>query len=359
MKRNSKRVTIRDVASKAGVSVTTVSRVLNGKDDISEETSTKVQAIVRELGYASSLAARGMRSHRTNVVGLIMPDVAGYYGQEIMRGVNQAIAKLDKHLIVYTSGRMDKENVAQHERSYVALLNGSITDGVIVVTPTATQFSTHAPLVIIDPNNETPDYPAILATNREGALAAMNYLTGLGHRRIGYITGRMELVSSNQRLQGYKDGLAAAGIPLNEDLIEIGDFSTEMAVICARRLFSLPERPTAVFASNDMSAIGVYQAAREIGLQIPADLSVIGFDNLHEAAYLNPPLTTIDQFVEKMGTLATEMLVKLVKGESLPINPAEERNLYKIPTQLVIRDSCKSVLAHSPDEPSSTYLVTR
>jgi LacI family transcriptional regulator len=359
MKRNPKAVTIRDVASKAGVSVTTVSRVLNGKDDISEETIKKVLAVVQDLGYASSLAARGMRSHRTNVIGLIMPDVASYYCQEIMRGVNRAIAKLDKDLIVYTSGVMDKENIAQHERSYVALLNGSITDGAIVVTPTATQFTTHAPLVIIDPNNEIPDYPAIIATNREGALAAMNYLTDLGHRRIGYIPGRMELVSSKQRLQGYKDGLAAAGILLDEDWIEIGDYTTETAVICTRKLLSLADRPTAIFAANDMSAIGVYQAAREFGLQIPGDLSVIGFDNLHEAAYLNPPLTTIDQFVEKMGTMATEMLVKLVKGEPLPIHPTQEGNLYKIPTQLVIRDSCASVPCHSPDEQSGVSLVTK
>jgi len=359
MKRRSKAVTIRDVAHQAGVSVTTVSRVLNGKDDISEQTIEKVLSVVQDLGYASSLAARGMRSHRTNVIGMIMPDVASYYCQEIMRGVNRAIANLDKDLIVYTSGVVDKENIAQHERSYVALLNGSITDGVIVVTPTATQFTTHAPLVIIDPNNETPDYPAIIATNQEGALAAMNYLIDLGHRRIGYIAGRMELVSSNQRLQGYKDGLAAAGIPLNEDLIQIGDYTAETAAICARKLLSLPDRPTAIFAANDMSAMGVYQAAGELGLQIPGDLSVIGFDNLREAAHLTPPLTTINQSIEEMGTMATEMLVKLVNGESLPISPTEEGNLYKIPTQLVIRDSSASVPCHSPDEPSDTYLVAK
>jgi LacI family transcriptional regulator len=276
-----------------------------------------------------------------------------------MRGVNRAIVEFDKDLIVYTSGVVDKENVAQHERSYVALLNGSITDGVIVVTPTATHFTSHAPMVIIDPNNETPDYPAIIATNREGALAAMNYLTDLGHRRIGYITGRMELASSNQRLHGYKDGLAAAGIPLNEDLIEIGDYSTEMAVICTRKLLSLPDRPTAIFAANDMSAIGAYQAAREFGLQIPGDLSVIGFDNLRESAHLKPPLTTIDQSIEKMGAMATEMIVKLVEGEFPSTNRAEEGNLYKIPTQLVIRDSCASVPRHSPDKASGTYLVTK
>jgi LacI family transcriptional regulator len=355
MKRNPKAVTIRDVAIKAGVSVTTVSRVLNGKDDISEETTQKVLAVVQNLGYVSSLAARGMRSHKINLIGLILHDVASLYSQEILRGVNRVIANLDKDLIVYTSGGLDSENVAQHECYYVALLNGSITDGAIMVTPTATQFTTHAPLVIIDPNNETPDYPAVIATNREGALAAMNYLTGLGHRRIGHITGEMKLISAIQRLQGYKDGLAAAGIPLNEDLIEIGDYMTETAVICARKLLSLPDRPTAIFAANDNSAMGVYQAARELGLQIPGDLSVIGFDNLHEAAYLDPPLTTIDQFIEKMATTATEMLVKLVEGESLPTNPAEDRNLYMIPTQLVIRDSCRSWPLYSSDEPSGTY----
>jgi len=359
MQRNRKAVTIRDVAGKAGVSVTTVSRVINGKDDISEETSKKVLAVVQELGYASSLAARGMRSHRTNLIGLILHDVASLYSQDIMRGVNQAIAKIDKDLIIYTSGGSNRENVAQHERYYVALLNGSITDGAIVVTPTATQFTTHAPLVIIDPNTGTPDYPAIIATNQEGALSAMKYLTGLGHRRIGHIAGSMELISANQRLQGYKAGLTAASIPLNEDLIEFGDYTTETAVICARKLLSLPDRPTAIFAANDMSAMGIYQAAKELGLQIPGDLSVVGFDNLREAAYFNPPLTTIDQFVEKMGTMATEMLVKLVKGESLPTNLAEEGNLYKIPAQLVIRDSCASLTRHSTDQPSTTNLVTK
>ena len=359
MKRKSKAVTIRDVASKAGVSVTTVSRVLNGKDDISEETTKKVMAVVQDLGYASSLAARGMRSHRTNVIGLIMPDVDSYYGQQIMRGVNRAIARLNRDLIVYTSGVMDKENVAQHERSYVTLLNGSITDGVIVVAPTATQFTSHAPLVIIDPNNETPDYPALIGKNHEGALAAMNYLNDLGHRRIGHITGRMELISSNQRLQGYKDGLAAAGIPLSDDLIEIGDYTTETAAIRARKLLSLPDRPTAIFAANDMSAMGIYQAAKEFGLQIPGDLSVIGFDNLPEANHINPPLTTIDQSIVQMGTMATEMLVNLVNGESLSTNSGEDGNLYKVPTQLVIRDSCAPVPCHSPDESSGRYLVAK
>jgi LacI family transcriptional regulator len=164
----------------------------------------------------------------------------------------------------------------------------------------------------------------------------MRYLTDLGHRRIGCITGRLIQASANQRLQGYKDGLEAAGIPVDAELIAIGDYTTEVATTCARKLLSVVDRPTAIFAANDMSAMGVYQAAREFGLQIPGDLSVIGFDNLREAAYLSPPLTTVDQFVEKTGTVATEMLIKLAQGETLSI----ENNLYTIPTQLVIRDSC-------------------
>ena len=337
--RNKRRTaTIHDVAREAGVSVSTVSRVLNNKDDVALETYEKVQGVIDELGYTSSLAARGMRSRRTNVIGLIMPDVASLYCVEVMRGVNRAIAKLDYDLIIYTNGDIRKYSIADQERRYVMLLNVGITDGVIVVTPAAKDFSTETPIVAIDPNNESPECPAVNATNRAGALAAMTYLTGLGHRRIGYITGRLELVSATRRLLGYKDGLAACGIRLKEELIQVGDYNTETAVGCARALLSLPEPPTAIFAANDMSAIGIYQAAQEMGVRIPQELSVVGFDNIRESAFLSPPLTTVDQFIEEMGTIAVEMVMKLVKGETL------ERNLHEIPTQLVVRDSCFSLI---------------
>lgn len=334
MRTKRRAATIHDVAREAGVSVSTVSRVLNRKDDVAPETVEKVQGVIDELGYASSLAARGMRSRRTNIIGLIMPDIASPYCVEVMRGVNRAILQLDFDLIVYTNGDVKKYGHADRERSFVALLNGGITDGVIVVTPIATDFPCHAPVVIIDPNNEGSDIPALIATNREGSLAAMNYLTGLGHRRIGYITGRLELVSARQRLWGYQDGLAAAGIPLDETLIRTSDYSTETALGCARELLALPHPPTAIFAANDMSAMGIYQAAVEAGVRIPQDLSVVGFDNLHDSALFNPPLTTVDQFIEEIGSMAIEMLMKLVKGQTL------ESSLTKIPTRLVIRESC-------------------
>jgi LacI family transcriptional regulator len=335
MVRNRRLVTINDVANAAGVSVSTVSRVLNDKDDVAVETYGRVKQVINELGYASSLAARGMRSRRTNVIGLIMPDVETLFAFAILQGVNQSIAQLHYDLIVYTNGDIRKNETADQESYYVALLNGSITDGVIVVTPAATSFSTAAPVVAIDPNNESPECPAITSTNRDGALQAMEYLIGLGHRRIGHITGRLELVSAIRRLQGYKDGLAKAEIPYDENLVQVSDYTTETAFECARWLLSLDDRPTAIFASNDMSAMGVYRAAQEAGLRVPEDLSVVGFDNLPETACLVPALTTIDQFLTEMGTIAVDMIVKLIHGDIL------ESNLRKIATNLVVRDSCR------------------
>jgi LacI family transcriptional regulator len=334
MGRARRSATIQDVAKAAGVSVSTVSRVLNDKDDVAPETYQRVQEVIDAMAYTSSLAARGMRSRRTHVIGLIMPDVSSPYCVEVLHGINQAVAASDYDLIIYTTGDVHKYHTADQERRYVNLLNGTITDGVIVVTPAATGFSTDAPVVTIDPNNESPECPGIIATNREGAVAAMNYLTGLGHKRIGFITGRLDLVSACHRLQGYKDGLAEAGIPLDDELIQIGDYTTETAFTCSQKLLSLKNPPSAVFASNDMAAVGVYQAASQSGLRIPEDVSVVGFDNLRESVYLKPTLTTIDQFVAEMGRMAVEWIVKLVQGE-IP-----DCKLQKIPTRLVIRDSC-------------------
>lgn len=334
MRRTRKSVTIQDVAQAAGVSVSTISRVLNNKDDVSLETYERVQAVVEQMGYASSLAARGMRSHRTQVIGLIMPDVASPYCIEVMQGVNQAIAQSDYDLIIYTNGDIRKYLAGRHERRYVTLLNGGITDGVIVVAGAATNFVTNAPVVIIDPNHENPDYPAITSTNYEGVMAAMAYLTGLGHRRIGFITGRLGLLSARQRYQGYLDGLAAAGIEPDDELVQEGDYTLELAVEKARTLLSLRHPPTAIAASNDMSAMGVYQAAAELGVRIPEDLSVVGFDNLRESVMLNPQLTTVDQFLVQTGFLAVQMIRKLIDGQ-----PLEEMQ-QRIKTQLLIRKSC-------------------
>ncbi len=329
--------TIQDVAQAAGVSVSTVSRVLNEKDDVAPETYARVKAVIEEMGYASNLAAKSMRSRATNVMGLIMPDVADPFCVEVMKGVNRAIAPLDYDLIVYTTGDFKKNTWADNQRRFVALLNNSITDGVVIVTPTATGFPTTAPVVAVDPNVASPDVPAVIADNHAGALSAMQYLIDLGHQRIGFIGGRTDLHSGIQRRQGYKEALRQAGLAVDPDLIQDGDFTTPTAVVCTRRLLNLPDPPSAIFAANDQSAFGVYSAAREVGFHIPDDLSVVGFDNIPDAAYSQPALTTVDQFVSEMGFAAIQLLMNLIQGN------LRESNLTTIPTQLVIRNSCRAI----------------
>jgi len=339
MGRNRATVTIRDVAQAAGVSISTVSRVLNNKGDVAPETYRKVQEVIDELGYTSSLAARGLRSHRVNVIGLIMPDVGDSFSIQVMKGVNRAIAELGYDLVVYTGGEFKKESPADRERRFVSLLGGGIADGVIVVTPAATSFPTVSPVVVVDPNVETHGCPAVIATNRDGALAAMEYLTSLGHRRIGFISGRLELQSAVRRLEGYKDGLARIGIPLDPDLVQTGDYTRQTGFACAQRLLNLADPPTAIFASNDQSAIGAIKAIYEAGLSVPDDISVVGFDNIPEVAYTHPSLTTVDQSIDKMGYIATEMLIRMIEGDPMEL----ENGLYKVSTRLIIRDSCRPI----------------
>jgi len=335
-------VTIRDVAEAAGVSVTTVSRVLNDKGDVAPETHRRVQQVIDELGYISSLAARGMRSRRMNVIGLIVPGVDNSFAIQVMRGVNRAAAELGYDVIVYAGGGHTTESSADREGRFIGLVSG-IADGVIVVTPRATSFPTRSSVVVVDPNVESHGCPAVIATNRDGVLAAMEYLISLGHRRIGFISGRPDLQSAVCRLQGYKDGLARAGIPLDTELIQAGDFTRQTGYVCAQRLLNLAERPTAILASNDLSAIGAIKAIREAGLRVPDDVSVVGFDNVPDAAYTHPGLTTVDQSIDDMGYIATKMLICLIQGETL------ESDVYQVPTRLVIRDSCRAVAGRATD----------
>jgi LacI family transcriptional regulator len=334
MQKKKRTVTIQDVAQTAGVSVSTVSRVLNGKVDVASETQDRILSVIDDLGYTTNLAARSMRSQKKNLVGLIMPDIAYPFAIEVMKGVNRAIAESEFDLLVYTTGDVRKSGRASHEQKYVSLLTNSISDGVILVAPVAGEFNIDAPIVSIDPLASNPNYPAVHATNYHGSLEAMEYLLGLGHKRIGYISGRAELESASRRLKGYTEALEKAGIPVDEELIASGDYTTETGVTGTRQLLALANPPSAIFASNDQMAMGVFQVAEELGLQIPDDLSVVGFDNIMESRYMG--LTTVDQFISDMGYVATQMLIRIISGVPL------DDQTYKMQTQLVIRTSCRT-----------------
>jgi len=328
-------VTIQDVAKTAGVSISTVSRVLNGKVDVASDTQERILAIIDELGYTSNLAARSMRSRKKNLIGLVVPDIGFPYSIEIMKGINRAIAESNFDLLVYTTGGIQKDGTITREQHYVSLLNNSLTDGVIIVASAAGEFITDAPIIAVDPHVINPKYPSVQGTNYHGALDVMEYLLRLGHQRIAFIGGRSGTGSAVRRLKGYQDGLSKAGIALDDDLVVRGDFSTPTGHECALQLLSIEDPPTAIFAANDQSAIGVYQAADELGLQIPDDFSVVGFDNISEAKYLG--LTTVDQFLADMGYAAVQMLIKMINDEPIDVH------IHKIATKLIVRTSCRAL----------------
>jgi LacI family transcriptional regulator len=336
MQNKKRAVTIQNVAKTAGVSVSTVSRVLNGKVDVASDTQDRILAVIKKLGYTSNLAARSMRSRKKNLIGLVVPDIGFPYSIEVMKGVNRAIAESNFDLLLYTTGDAQKNGTASHEQHYVSLLNNSITDGVIIVASAAAEFITDAPIVAVDPHIVNPNFASVQGMNYHGALDVMQYLIGLGHRRIGFIGGRPEIGSAGRRLKGYQDALVNAGIELDEELIAPGDFTQKTARKCTRQLLALHNPPTAIFASNDQSAIGVFEVAEELGIRIPADLSVVGFDNISEAKYLG--LTTVDQFLADMGYVAVQMLIKLINGEAL------ELEIHKMQTKLVERTSCQKLI---------------
>jgi LacI family transcriptional regulator len=329
------------VAAAAGVSVSTVSRVLNDKDDVASETSARVRQVIQELGFASSMAARSMRSRRTNMIGLIVPDLSQPYSLLITKGVNRTAMAASYDLLVYAGASRSASTLVTWEQQQVALLNGSVTDGLIIVTPHASTYRTAYPLVAVDPHSENSDFASVLSTNFKGIVAAMNHLFGLGHRRIGYIGGRPDLQSAIRRLEGYCHSLQSAGVAFDGEIVKVGDYLRATARTAALQLLRSNPPVTAIMAASDEMAFGVYDAAHELGVCIPADISVVGFDDIPEAGMIDPPLTTIDQSIEGMGVLGTEVLIKLILGQPL------DRLVYKVPTRLVIRQSCRSIVATS------------
>jgi LacI family transcriptional regulator len=348
VKKRSLSVRIQDVAREAGVSVSTVSRVLNSRYGVADDTYQRVRKVIDDLGYSSSLAAKSMRG-RTNVIGVVIFNLSLSFNTEIVRGIDQFVQANSYDLMVYTSNRANHRDDPAWERKVVAQLNGSIVDGIVVVTPTETNLPTNHPIVVIEPC-ELGEFPAVLSTNRAGTREAAEYLIELGHRRIGFIGGNPLLLSAHQRQQGYEDALAAAGIPLDPDLMMVGDYSRERGVDAARSLLTLDEPPTAIMAANDQAAFGVLDVAAELGIRVPQQLSVIGFDNTPESAFTSPPLTTVNQSLMDMGSLGAELLIRLIESKDGTNRNRKNRDgeggdvenrLYELPTELIRRASCQ------------------
>jgi LacI family transcriptional regulator len=324
------RVTISDVARTAGVSVATVSKVLNGRYGVAQATSARVLAVIDELGYESSLVARSLRSHRTHVIGILVAEFEPF-SAEILKGAAAAVSDAGYELLAYTGGR--QSGGTGWERRYLSRLSGTLIDGAVLVTPTVVDADAGVPVVAVDPHTGPTGPPTVDSDNLAGAVIATRHLLDLGHRRIGFVAGRPDLESSRLREAGYRQALTEAGIAVDEDLIRVGDYKMESARGPVAELLALPDRPTAVFAANDLTAIAAIEVARQSGLAVPGGLSVIGFDDVPEAAAATPPLTTVRQPIQQMGAAAVTMLVALLDGQT----PGSTH--VRLPTTLVVRGS--------------------
>jgi LacI family transcriptional regulator len=330
------RVTIIDVAREANVSFSTVSRVVNGKGYISPTTRKRVMDAMERTGYVANRQARALAGGKHQVVGLLVPDLDTSYTGELLRGIDEELTAVSWDLMLYTTHRRKTR-----ESEFVLSLTQGMTDGVLMILPMQPAAyidmfrSRHFPWVLIDYGEEDDSGPSVGTTNRQGAEDATSYLIELGHRRIGFITGIQEMRCSRERLAGYRQALANAGLPFDADLVKEGDFRQPLGYNRTRELLDLPDPPTAIFAANDQTAFAVMDAIRDAGLRIPADVSVIGFDDIPAASLAHPALTTVRQPMVEMGRQATRMLLELIA------NPGQEVLRVDLPTELIVRESCR------------------
>jgi LacI family transcriptional regulator len=330
--RATRRPTLAVVAAQAGVSLPTVSKVVNGHPDVAPETRMRVEHLLTELKYQRPGSRRGR--NRAGLVDVVFNGLDSPWAVEILRGIEDWCASHAMGAAV---------SAVRHGSARPASWTGALarhdTDGVILVTSELTMPQLRQlrgegiPLVVVDPVNlPDPDLPSVGATNWAGGMAAADHLITLGHRRVGVITGPPDYLCSRARLAGYRSALERAGIAYDPALVRHGNFYHEGGFEHGEQLLAQGD-VTAIFAGSDQQALGVYEAARQHGLRIPQDLSVVGFDDLPAARWVSPPLTTVRQPLAEMGQVAAGMLGELIEG----VQPRTRR--VELATELIIRDS--------------------
>jgi LacI family transcriptional regulator len=331
-----KRSTIAEIAAKAGVSIPTVSRVLNNRPDVAPGTRKRVEQVIEESGFIRSRVPNALRKESSGIIDILVPDLINLYSVEIVRGVEEVLERTELRLALSVTCAS-----SQLEQRWLAKVLDGATDGAILVLARGqsqdldTLHRHKIPFVVVDHRGELgPDVPSVGATNWLGGRMATEHLLSLGHRRIAVIGGNAEMICSRDRIAGYRAALEDAGIPIDLALIRPGEFSPQTGYEQTCALLDLPEPPTAIFAGCDTQAMGVYNALRARGLSVPDAISVVGFDDIPIASIVTPPLTTVRQPLVEMGRVATTMLLRLISEEPLDSMRVE------LTTTLVVRDSC-------------------
>jgi LacI family transcriptional regulator len=326
--------TIREVAESAGVSYATVSHVINNTRLVSPETRERVLAAMDALNYRPNALARSLRQGKTNTIGLVLPDSANPFFAEISRGIEDEAFKKG-----YSVFLCNTELDTQRELFYVDVLSKKQVDGIIFVAAGDQADSLdyliqrRMPLVMIDREVPNVEADAVLTDNQLGGYLAARHLLDLGHSRIACIAGPSSITPSSERIIGYRKALEEAGISYDEKLVLRGDYHAQSGMDITHIILGMNPRPTAVFALNDLMALGALRAAAEAGCSVPRDLSVVGYDNLEISRFTNPPLTTIAQPKKEVGTRAVNLLVERMAQKSQP--PVR----LVLPPELIVRRS--------------------
>ena len=340
--------TIEDVAELAGVSIKTVSRVVNDEANVRDVTRARVQRAIAELNYSPNQSARSLASRRSYLIGLLYDDPSLYqipsssYVISIQEGVLKACKARKYDLLIHPCVYQDRR-IATEIRS---LIEHSRLDGLVLAPPLSDMSriisaveASGTPLARIAPGSSGGGHPIVRTNDREVAAAMTQYLASLGHQRIAFITGHRDHKAVANRYLGYEDALRDSGRKLQARYVCAGDNSFKSGEHCAASLLEARTRPTAIFASNDDMAAGVLRVAQRLGLSVPGDLSVAGFDDIPLAQQVYPSLTTIRQPLAQMAELATSMLIDALEGGPQSPDP------YSIDSTLVIRDSTGPVPA--------------
>jgi LacI family transcriptional regulator, galactose operon repressor len=325
--------TIHDVAARAGVSVATVSRVLNGKELVREETSRHVRAAAKSLRYVPNVAARSLSIRRSQTIGIVLPDVHGEFFSEVIRGIDLAARAQGYHILV-SGSHSDPAQMLD----VVDTMRGRV-DGLVVMAPDVTlapldEVRARAmPVVLL--NSATANGDAITIDNYGGARAMMRHLHELGHARIAFVRGPQHNADARERLRGFRHAMRGMAVTATKALECSGDFTEESGFAAGHRLAELTPRPTAVFAANDSMAVGVLASLTAAGVKVPEEMSVVGFDDIPIARYVNPPLTTIRVDIAELGKCAFALLLDAIG------NPAAHTPRHDlVATTLVVRKSC-------------------
>ncbi|MBO2520179.1 MAG: LacI family transcriptional regulator [Firmicutes bacterium] len=336
-KARTRRVTLRDVARAAGVSINTASRALNGKPDVSEATRARVQAVAAQLDYRPNQVARGLRQQKTATLGVVVADLANPFFAEVAEGIERTAATEGYSIILANS----EENQHREEQAVRTLVERQV-DG-ILITPTQQSEATvrylmqrHVPFVLVARYFEGLDVPAVVNDDREGARLGVEHLITQGHREILFLNGPPYNSSAKLRLRGYQDALEAAGIPFRPSLVINTDARSSGGYAAIQQALASGVRFTAVACFSDYVSFGAIRALRQAKLRIPEDVAVIGYDDIDLAAIVEPALTTVHIAKTRLGQVAAHMLLGMI-GSSSTDQP--QVGLTVLPPQLVIRES--------------------